>query len=33
MIDEEEYIAIAPAENGRFQGIPRLKAKINFETL
>jgi len=33
MIDEEEYIVIDTAEDGRFQGLPRLKAKINFESL
>lgn len=33
MIDEDEYIVIAPIENGRFQGIRRLKAKINLESL
>jgi hypothetical protein len=32
MIDEEEYIVIGPAEDGRFQGIPRFKAKLNFES-
>jgi hypothetical protein len=32
MIDEVEYIVVAPAEDGRIQGIPRFKAKINFES-
>jgi hypothetical protein len=33
IIDNEDYIVIAPTEGGRFQDIPRLKAKINFEIL